>query len=368
MKRRLTRGEVPCDERRNTTSFLPLNDVTARMISSSAGSIVTALAVTPLDVAKVRLQNDVPHHHYHHRHHHQPCPHGCGTLVWKESLRRKMSSLAHPHNEPGAALRGEANSTGPMLRKIWAEEGISGLYRGIRPTLLMAVPNTMLYYTCYDELVQHVRSQLPVHAQVYAPLISGGTARLFASSATAPLEYLRTREASLSGSQRMTSTMKIIQTEGVRTLYRGLAPTLWRDVPFSAMYWLCIEEMRVTWRVWGGGARTNVSEQFGQSFVNGFIAGTISACCTTPFDVVKTRQQAAMAVGTTNNCQHNGASPLRRQPKQLGTWRALRQVAKTEGVAGLWRGNWARTVKVAPSCAIMISSYEVGKRILLAEN
>eukprot|EP00977_Amphora_coffeiformis_P010426 scaffold2438_cov167-Amphora_coffeaeformis.AAC.2 len=364
MKRRLTNADLPCDERASTAPFLPLNDVTARMISSSAGSIVTALAVTPLDVAKVRLQNGVPHHQYHH----QPCPQGCGALVWKDSShRRNMSSLVH-HRQHEAALRREANSTGPMLRKIWAEEGISGLYRGIRPTLLMAVPNTMLYYTCYDELVQHVRSQLPAHAQVYAPLISGGTARLFASSATAPLEYMRTREASLSGSQRMSSMWKIIQTEGVRTLYRGLAPTLWRDVPFSAMYWLCIEEMRVMWRVQGGGAPTNVSEQFGQSFVNGFIAGTISACCTTPFDVVKTRQQAAVAAGAANGCHHNGASPLLRQPKQVGTWRALQHVARTEGVAGLWRGNWARTAKVAPSCAIMISSYEVGKRLLLVED
>ena len=361
MKRRLTHGG---DEA--TTSLVPmftLNDVTARMVSSTAGSIVTALAVTPLDVAKVRLQNNVPLQHYHH---HQPCPQGCGTLVWKDALRRRsMSSLAH--------LPREANSsTWLMLRKIWIEEGMGGLYRGIRPTLLMAVPNTMLYYTCYDELVQHVRTQLPAHAVFYAPLISGGTARLFASSATAPLEYMRTREASLSGTQRASSMWKIIQTDGVRTLYRGLAPTLWRDVPFSALYWLVIEELRVMWRVRGGGAPTNVSEQFGQSFVNGFIAGTISALCTTPFDVVKTRQQAATTTTTSatapNGCRHNGASPLQQPKQQLGTWRALQQVARTEGVAGLWRGNWARTAKVAPSCAIMISSYEVGKRLLLVED
>ncbi len=34
-----------------------------------------------------------------------------------------------------------------------------------------------------------------------------------------------------------------------------------------------------------------------------------------------------------------------------------------EGVGGLWRGWAARCLKVAPACAIMISSYEVGKKM-----
>ena len=240
---------------------------------------------------------------------------------------------------------------------------MNGLYRGIRPTLIMAVPNTMMYYTCYDELVQVVRAKLPDHAQVYAPLLSGGAARWLASSATAPLEYMRTREASMEGNQRNASIRHIVKQEGIRALYRGLAPTLWRDVPFSAIYWWVIEELRLVWKQQGGGAPTTVSEQFGQSFVNGLIAGTISAYCTTPFDVLKTRQQSANAKKA---CSHNGATPF--LSPRTGTLRALVQLAQNEGVAGLWRGNWARTAKVAPSCAIMISSYEVGKQLLLVES
>jgi solute carrier family 25 protein 39/40 len=37
-------------------------------------------------------------------------------------------------------------------------------------------------------------------------------------------------------------------------------------------------------------------------------------------------------------------------------------------MAGLWRGWVPRTLKVAPACAIMISSYEVGKRAFRSVN
>lgn len=356
-----------------------------------------ALAVTPLDVAKVRLQNAAPsqqpavHNAVYHSssssgaHHAQLCPSGCGALVWKDARYRgrNMSSVAAEQHH--AALQQQQSersiTTLQMLRKIWTEEGIAGLYRGIRPTLLMSLPNTMIYYTCYDELVQYVRaSVLPAAWQGYAPLVSGGAARWLSSSATAPLEFLRTREAS-SNTKSVSSLRHIIQTEGFWTVYKGLAPTLWRDVPFSAIYWLTIEELRVVWKQhYDNTGPSNVSEQFAQSFINGFIAGTVSACLTTPFDVVKTRQQAGLVAATANqasssstSCSHNGASPIfaqqqQQQPKPSspqGTWRALYQVFRAEGVAGLWRGNWARTAKVAPSCAIMISSYEVGKRLLL---
>ena len=43
----------------------------------------------------------------------------------------------------------------------------------------------------------------------------------------------------------------------------------------------------------------------------------------------------------------------------------MRTIYSTEGVAGLWRGNQTRMIKVAPSCAIMIFSYDLGKRLLL---
>lgn len=43
--------------------------------------------------------------------------------------------------------------------------------------------------------------------------------------------------------------------------------------------------------------------------------------------------------------------------------RFMYHIFKEEGIRGLFVGGFPRTLKVAPACAIMISSYEVGKKI-----
>jgi len=196
----------------------------------------------------------------------------------------------------------------------------------------------------------------------------------------------------------------IVRKEGWGSLYSGLRPTLWRDVPFSAIYWLCLEQMRDAWNRknagdLGGSAHhqpLSPIRQASQAFVNGAVSGMVAAACTTPFDVVKTRQQqfqqeittervaAAMAASESTTataataalCTHDGAvafehpnfgnssAASRGTSTTSSTFDQLRQIARTEGIQGLWRGNQARMLKVAPACAIMISSYEFGKRIL----
>lgn len=45
-----------------------------------------------------------------------------------------------------------------------------------------------------------------------------------------------------------------------------------------------------------------------------------------------------------------------------GTLTYFKQIAKSEGMAGLWRGFVPRVAKVSPACGIMIGAYEIGLR------
>lgn len=68
--------------------------------------------------------------------------------------------------------------------------------------------------------------------------------------------------------------------------FRGLVPTLWRDVPFSAVYWSCYEHLRMAIM-----PLMPASAPFAASFLAGTLAGSLAAAATTPFDVAKTRRQ-----------------------------------------------------------------------------
>lgn len=367
----------------------------ARIISGSIGSILTSLVVTPLEVAKVRTQTAssagfdtriLPNS----KARVAPCPKGCGSfvlfnghidcLVTKESFPSVFSIPSSPKSRiPSPKATGGVVS---VLRNIFLQEGISGIYAGLRPTLIMAVPNTVLYFSIYEELIWRLRNNSMAKDEPpawYFPLVAGAVARTVASTATAPFEFIRTRQAAGGSSSMWAELQGIVQTDGrgISALYQGLRPTLWRDVPFSAIYWFCIEEFRSLWR---GRTEAAVSpaEQAGQEFINGAVSGMIAATFTTPFDVIKTRQQTASSVAHQLEvafpplCSHNGAIAYEHSSGRIaantttsrGTFESMRQIVACEGVKGLWTGNLARMLKVAPSCAIMISSYEFGKRIL----
>lgn len=72
-------------------------------------------------------------------------------------------------------------------------------------------------------------------------------------------------------------------------------------------------------------------------------------------------------------CNHDGhmvykATATAEEVSGRSVWSALYSIYETEGVSGLWRGNQTRMLKVAPSCAIMIFSYELGKIMLTSSS
>ena len=277
-------------------------------------------------------------------------------------------------------------STLDGLRKIARNEGISSLWRGLTLTLVMAIPANVIYFTGYDSLRYNAHSPVKTYIpDSYAPLVAGSIARTAAASVISPIEMFRTRmQATTSGNtgrgvftETLVGLRNMVHAQGYTSLWRGLTLTMWRDVPFSGIYWWGYEAMRnaLTDMRDLPNARTRPRSQsrsneshtttFLNSFVAGATSGAIAALVTTPFDVGKTRQQVLQHSPISKNVKTN-AEALR--PEELSMPRFLYRIWAEEGPQGLFRGWAARCLKVAPACAIMISSYEIGKKMARGMN
>jgi solute carrier family 25 protein 39/40 len=79
-------------------------------------------------------------------------------------------------------------------------------------------------------------------------------------------------------------------------------------VPFSAIYWFCLEQFKLQWKRKDDGDPERPLRAAGEAFVNGAFSGMIAAGATTPFDVVKTRRQAISRTAEDAICHQNVAA------------------------------------------------------------
>ena len=249
----------------------------------------------------------------------------------------------------------------------------------------MAIPANVIYFTGYDHLRSDHRSPINKYVpDASAPLIAGSIARVAAASVISPIEMFRTRmqAATSGGTSVFTETFvglrQMVQAQGYTSLWRGLTLTMWRDVPFSGIYWWGYEvirngltdlrdpphsKTRPRSKFRGG---ENDTATFVDSFAAGAVSGGVASIVTTPFDVGKTRQQVLAHSPKDASGSKGPSSKLEKtalRPEDRSMPRFLYSIWKEEGTAGLFRGWAARCLKVAPACAIMISSYEVGKKM-----
>ncbi|KAG8719324.1 hypothetical protein FRC09_011326 [Ceratobasidium sp. 395] len=356
--------------------MVELPPIYAKAVAAATGSTMTALTMTPFDLIKTRLQT-------------QPTataspptlfprpplqsklgPSGLASACCRPSSLpcvRNVSSLAAAYPSH-ATFAGQADSVVCLWDGTWRSErvkgfwdavvkvsraeGVAGLWKGVGTSLTIAVPASTAYMLTYD----HLNHTLPVAeaAPLATPLVAGITSRTLVASMVSPLELVRTRIQSTPIEPGTPHTMRsvllgirsMVATDGVQSLWRGLGPTLWRDVPFSGIYWAGYESGKRLLRKHG---YTGVDA----AFVSGASSGMIAALITMPFDTLKTRRQAALV--SQSERAINATVSLR----MMGL---VRHIIQTEGPKALFAGLTPRVAKIAPACGIMIACYEgVGK-------
>ncbi|KAK2582589.1 hypothetical protein KPH14_004877 [Odynerus spinipes] len=321
-----------------------------QIIASCTGALITSLFVTPLDVVKTRLQAQ------------QKAMLSNKCFLYCNGLMDHLCPCLNGKGPPWVKCSEKFSGTMDALVKISRKEGITSLWSGLSPTLVLAVPATIVYFVSYEQLRIYLKDKYNrdikknvsnIEQPFWIPMLAGGTARIWAAVLVSPLELIRTKMQSqkLSYAEIIEALKMLIKYTGVSGLWMGLGSTLLRDVPFSAIYWFHYETIK---QMFPGSSQT-----FTFNLAAGATAGSIAALLTIPFDVVKTHKQIEMGEKEIYSDKPGRSS---------STWAIIRRIYNQNGVRGLFTGLTPRLVKVAPACAIMIATFEHGKRFFQMYN
>ena len=195
---------------------------------------------------------------------------------------------------------------------------------------------------------------LPHAAQSF---VAGAAAGAVATTATYPLDLLRTRFAA-QGNERVYASLRgavrdIYRDEGgARAFFRGLGPGVGQIVPYMGVFFAAYEALRLR-------AAALALPLGGGDAAAGVVASVLAKTAVFPLDLVRKRIQVQ---GPTRSRYVH-----RNIPEYAGgAIGALRAIARAEGVRGLYRGLTVSLLKAAPGSAVTVWTYERTLHFLMA--
>uniref|UniRef100_A0A5B7BX01 Graves disease carrier protein n=1 Tax=Davidia involucrata TaxID=16924 RepID=A0A5B7BX01_DAVIN len=206
----------------NNYSALGTGPVIDLLAGSAAGG-TAVLCTYPLDLARTKLAYQV--------------------VDTRGSFRNGTRSF---HAQP--AYNGIRN----VLKSVYKEGGVRGLYRGVGPTLIGILPYAGLKFYIYEELKRHVPEEH--QKSIIMRLSCGALAGLFGQTVTYPLDVVRRQmqvehlHPSTKGGARYRSTFEglatIVQNQGWRQLFAGLSINYIKIVPSVAIGFTAYDMMK----------------------------------------------------------------------------------------------------------------------------
>jgi solute carrier family 25 thiamine pyrophosphate transporter 19 len=292
--------------------------------------------------------------------------------VVKIRLQLQTHSLSDPLSHRD--LRGSPiyKGTLPTIKRILREEGITGLWKGNVPAELMYVSYSAIQFTAYRSVTVALQSafgerKLPAAAESF---VAGASAGAIATTATYPLDLLRTRFAA-QGTEKVYSSLlssirDIHRSEGPRGFFQGLGAGVGQIIPYMGMFFATYETLRLPL-----GA---LQMPFGSGDATaGIMASVIAKTGVFPLDLIRKRLQVQGP--TRSKYVHKNI------PVYKGVFKTMFDIRRKEGVRGLYRGltvRWDHTkllpenllthvslFKAAPTSAITMWTYERVLRILI---
>jgi len=240
-----------------------------------------------------------------------------------------------------------------LARTIVRDEGALALWRGVGPSIARITAGAGLYLGILDYMASNAGEASSATASAAQNFAVGAGARALACTFALPFTVVKTRFEALPAntySSLPSALRQIFRAEGFRGSYSGLGVTLLRDVPFSGLYYLTYEALhRVRADITNDETRHTT-----QTFAVGLLAGAIATTVTHPFDMIKTRVQLG---------EHAVPSMFASTTKTNSALDVAKQVVRSEGAFGLFRGLTLRIVKRPLTTAVVWTAYEFARRM-----
>jgi solute carrier family 25 citrate transporter 1 len=278
------------------------NAVYRKTLGGMMGGIAEAVCLHPLDTIKTRLQLS-------------------GQKV-------KAGNKSAPTQYSGFV---------DCATKTFRNEGPLALYKGVTVSATSLVCKYFLrFYTNFQLLALITGgNRAPTNAENVVAGISAGT--IEALIIVTPFEVVKTR---LQGSMNKYSgpihcLTTIIKREGVSGLWKGCAPTVFRQASNQGAMFASYSFLRKN--VWGD---VETLKPW-QSAATGLIAACVGPLVNGPADVVKTRLMFQT---------HSMVEP---QDRYKGFFDAFKRILQSEGIGALYKGLVPRLARLAPGQAII---------------
>nr|XP_043629135.1 mitochondrial carnitine/acylcarnitine carrier-like protein [Erigeron canadensis]XP_043629136.1 mitochondrial carnitine/acylcarnitine carrier-like protein [Erigeron canadensis]XP_043629137.1 mitochondrial carnitine/acylcarnitine carrier-like protein [Erigeron canadensis] len=244
------------------------------------------------------------------------------------------------------------------VKQTLAAEGPRGLYKGMGAPLATVAALNAVLFTVRGQMEALLRSQPGVPLTVNQQVVAGAGAGVAVSILATPTELIKCRLQAQSAvvgavagpggivaavakySGPMDVAKQVLRSEGgVRGLFKGLVPTMGREVPGNAAMFGVYEALK---QYFAGGTDTSGLGR-GSMIISGGLAGAAFWISVYPTDVIK----SAIQIDDYKN------------PKYSGSVDAFKKILKAEGVGGFYKGFGPAMGRSVPANAACFLAYEM---------
>ncbi|CAN1256685.1 Mitochondrial carnitine/acylcarnitine carrier-like protein [Linum perenne] len=267
--------------------------------------------------------------------------------------------VGHPFDTIKVKLQSQApkfSGAIDAVKQTVAAEGMGGLYKGMGAPLATVAAFNAVLFTVRGQLEALLRTHPGATLTIEQQVACGAGAGVAVSFLACPTELIKCRSVALAVSDGATIAAvkyggpmdvakQVLRTEGgVRGLFKGLVPTMAREIPGNAAMFGVYELVK---RTMAGGEDTSKLGR-GSLMLAGGLAGAAFWGSVYPTDVVK----SVIQVDDFKN------------PKFSGSIDAFRKIVASEGVKGLYKGFGPAMGRSIPANAACFLAYEVTRSSL----